>query len=252
VSALQQFVYAGQDVRMVEKDGEPWFIASDVAEILDYRMASDMTRRLDTEDKGYAKVRTPGGDQEVSVISESGLYDAIFRSNAEGAKPFRRWVTGTVLPTIRKTGTFSAGPELPTLPRSFSEALRQLADASEQLELVAPKAEAYDALMDAHGLYSMQAAAKALGYGPNVLYRHLRRLGVLQGNNLPYQRYMHHFDVKAGTYRNRAGELVPTATTMVRPSGVDFLRRKLAQAAEAVVAADVLVDSVPGAGVSSE
>ncbi len=235
MSAVQLFNYGGQEVRTVELAGEPWFIAADVAEILDYRMASDMTRRLDPEDKGYAKVRTPGGEQEVLVISEAGLYDSIFRSNAEGAKPFRRWVTGTVLPTIRKTGSFTAGTELPALPRSFSEALRQLADASEQLEIVAPKAEAYDALMDAHGLYSMQAAAKALGYGPNVLYRHLRRLGILQGNNLPYQRYMHHFEVKTGTYRNRSGELVPTATTMVRPSGLDFLRRKLAQAAEAVV-----------------
>jgi anti-repressor protein len=232
VNALQQFVYDGHDVRTVAVGGEPWFIAADVAGILDYRMASDMTRRLDADDKGYAKVRTPGGEQEVAVISEAGLYDSIFRSNSEGAKPFRRWVTGNVLPTIRKTGSFHAMDAAPTLPRSFADALRQLADASEQLEAVAPKAEAYDALMDSSGLYSMQAAAKALGYGPNILYRDLRRLGILQGNNLPYQRYMHHFEVKTGTYRNRSQELVPTATTMVRPAGLDFLRRKLAQAAE--------------------
>jgi anti-repressor protein len=236
VSALQQFSYAGQEVRTVEVAGEPWFIAADVAGILDYRMASDMTRRLDVDDKGYAKVRTPGGEQDVVVISEAGLYDSIFRSNSEGAKPFRRWVTGTVLPTIRKTGSFHAADEAPALPRSFADALRQLADTCEQLEAVAPKAEAYDALMDASGLYSMQAAAKALGYGPNVLYRDLRRLGILQGNNLPYQRYMHHFEVKTGTYRNRSQELVPTATTMIRPAGLDFLRRKLAQAAEEATA----------------
>jgi prophage antirepressor-like protein len=232
VIALQQFTYAGQGVRTLDVAGEPWFIAADVAGILDYRMASDMTRRLDVDDKGYAKVRTPGGEQEVVIISEAGLYDSIFRSNSEGAKPFRRWVTGTVLPTIRKTGSFDTADEIPALPRTFADALRQLADTCEQLEAVAPKAEAYDALMDASGLYSMQAAAKALGYGPNVLFRDLRRLGILQGNNLPYQRYMHHFDVKAGTYRNRSHELVPTATTMVRPAGLDFLRRKLAQATE--------------------
>jgi prophage antirepressor-like protein len=228
MNSLQQFTYAGQGVRTLDIAGEPWFIAADVAGILDYRMASDMTRRLDVDDKGYAKVRTPGGEQEVVIISESGLYDSIFRSNSEGAKPFRRWVTGTVLPTIRKTGSFPAADEIPALPRTFADALRQFADTCEQLEAVAPKAEAYDALMDASGLYSMQAAAKALGYGPNVLFRDLRRLGILQGNNLPYQRYMHHFEVKAGTYRNRSNELVPTATTMVRPAGLDFLRRKLA------------------------
>jgi prophage antirepressor-like protein len=239
VNPLQQFTYAGQGVRTVEVAGEPWFIAADVAGILDYRMASDMTRRLDPDDKGYAKVRTPGGEQDVVVISEAGLYDSIFRSNSEGAKPFRRWVTGTVLPAIRKTGSFqTTATGAPALPSSFADALRQLADTFEQLEAVAPKAEAYDALMYAQGLYSMQAAAKALGYGPNILYRDLRRLGILQGNNLPYQRYMHHFEVKTGTYRNRSQELVPTATTMIRPAGLDFLRRKLAKAAEDA-AADV-------------
>lgn len=245
MSTVQQFTYDAQEVRTIELDGEPWFIAADVAGILDYRMASDMTRRLDADDKGYAKVRTPGGDQDLVVISEAGLYDSIFRSNSEGAKPFRRWVTGTVLPTIRKTGSFHSAPtEAPALPTSFADALRQLADTFEQLEAVAPKAEAYDALMDASGLYSMQAAAKALGYGQNVLFRDLRRLGILQGNNLPYQRYMHHFEVKLGSYKNRAGETVPTATTMVRPAGLDFLRRKLSQAAEeAAVPAGSLVRS---------
>jgi DNA-damage-inducible protein D len=98
-----------------------------------------------------------------------------------------------------------------------------------------PKAEFFDNLMDANGLYSMEATAKSLGYGRNVLYRDLRRLGILQGNNLPYQRHAHHFKVIPGTYTNRkTGELVPTATTWVRPSGLDYLRRKLAEAVEAV------------------
>jgi prophage antirepressor-like protein len=233
VSALQQFIYAGQELRTVDLHGEIWFLAGDVAQILGYRMASDMVRRLDEEEKGYAKVRTPGGEQEVTIISESGLYNAIFRSNSEGAKPFRTWVTGDVLPALRKTGTYTAAPSPHALPQSFADALRQLADTHEQLEAATPKVEAYEAFMAADGLYSMQAAAKSLGYGPNILFRELRRLGILQGNNLPYQRYMHHFEVKTGTYRNRSNELVPTATTMVRPGGLDFLRRKLSQAVEA-------------------
>ena len=58
----------------------------------------------------------------------------------------------------------------------------------------------------------------------------VRRLGVLQGNNLPYQRYEHHFKVVPQTYKNRrTGETVPTATTFVRPAGVEFLRKKLTQ-----------------------
>lgn len=103
---LIPFQYGSREVRTVAVDDVPWFVASDVAKILNYRSAPDMTRRLDTDDKGYAKVRTPGGEQELTIISESGLYDAIFRSNAEGAKPFRRWVTGEVLPAIRKHGGY--------------------------------------------------------------------------------------------------------------------------------------------------
>jgi anti-repressor protein len=104
---LNLFDYQGQQVRTVIKGEEVWFVASDVARVLAYRMASDMTRRLRDSDKGYAKVRTPSGDQQMTVINESGLYDAVFRSNAEGALPFRYWVTGEVIPSIRKHGVYA-------------------------------------------------------------------------------------------------------------------------------------------------
>lgn len=233
MSDLQQFVYAGQDVRTIETDGEPWFVAADVARILGYSATAALTRRLDDDDKGVRELHTLGGQQSMAVISEPGLFAAILGSQVAGAKAFKRWVTHEVLPVIRKMGTY--GNEQPhALPQSFADALRQLADTHEQLEAAAPKVEAYDALVEANGLLSMQAAAKTLGYGPNILYRDLRRLGILQSNNLPYQRYLHHFEVKLGSYRNRRGETVPTATTMVRPAGLDFLRRKLTQSAEAV------------------
>lgn len=244
MNAMQQFTYAGQAIRTEAIDGNSWFVASDVAQVLGYSATAALTRRLDDDDKGVRDLHTPGGKQSMAVISEPGLFAAILGSQVPGAKAFKRWITHEVLPEIRRTGTYAAS-SAHQLPQSFAEALRQLADASEQLEAVVPKAEAYDALMDASGLYSMQAAAKALGYGPNILYRDLRRLGILQSNNLPYQRYAHHFDVKLGSYRNKRNELVPTATTMVRPAGLDFLRRKLARAAEAVttLTADDLVRS---------
>lgn len=104
---LNLFNYQGQQVRTVAKDEEIWFVASDVARVLAYRDAANMTRRLRSTDKGYSKVSTPSGDQQMTVINESGLYDAVFRSNAEGALPFRYWVTGEVLPTIRKHGIYA-------------------------------------------------------------------------------------------------------------------------------------------------
>lgn len=232
-----RYIYEHQPIRTVVIDSEPWFVASDVANVLEYRMASDMTRRLEDCDKGYAKVSTPGGGQDMTVINESGLYDAVFRSNSEGAKPFRRWVTGEVIPAIRRTGSYATTtePTTPALPQTYAEALRAAADQAERAELaeskvaeLEPKAEFYDDLMESDGTYSFLAISKMLGWGRNVMMRELRRSGVIQGNNLPYQRYEHHFKVTPGTYINRkTGQTIPTATTTVRPSGIDFLRKKL-------------------------
>lgn len=101
---------------------------------------------------------------------------------------------------------------------------------TEKVAQDAPKVAAFDELMEADGTYSLLAASKILGWGRNVMVRELKRLGVLQGNRLPYQRYAHHFKVVPQTYTNRKnGQTVPTATTFVRPCGLEFLRKKLAE-----------------------
>ncbi len=113
---LIPFDFEGRPVRVVtDVQGEPWFVAADVAQSLDYRMASDMTRSLDDDEKGTQIVRTPSGDQEMLVINESGLYSAILKSRKPEAKRFKRWVTREVLPAIRKTGRYalSGTPALP-------------------------------------------------------------------------------------------------------------------------------------------
>jgi anti-repressor protein len=165
MSDLELFTYSGYDVRTVVIDGEVWFVAADVAAVLEYRMASDMTRRLDDDDKGYAEVRTPGGDQNMSVISEAGLYDAIFRSNSDGAKPFRRWITGEVIPAIRRTGSYSnapalSGPEL--LAHAVLEAKAMLDEAHATIAVLEPKAEVADRFLEAEGDYSVRDAAQSL------------------------------------------------------------------------------------------
>lgn len=232
MSALQQFLYAGHEVRTLQMDGEPWFVLADLCTVLGLRNATMISQRIDPDALSQAEViDSMGRKQTASVVNEAGMYEVVIRSDKPEAVKFRRWITGEVLPVLRKTGTYTVGAAY-ALPQSFADALRQLADSCEQLEAAAPKVEAYDALIEADGLLSMQAAAKALGYGPNILYRDLRRLGILQGNNLPYQRYLQLFDVKLGSYRNRRGETVPTTTTMVRPAGLDFLRRKLTKATE--------------------
>lgn len=111
-NAVQTFNFNGLALRALSVDGEPWFIAKDVAEVLGYRMASDMTRRLDEDEKGTRSVRTPGGEQNLTIISEPGLYEAILGSQVSGAKVFKRWVKNDVLPAIRKTGSYGGQVEL--------------------------------------------------------------------------------------------------------------------------------------------
>lgn len=105
---LTIFAYESTAVRTVILGDEPWFAASDIARILGYRNAPDMTRNLDEDEKGTQIVRTLGGEQELSVVSESGLYAAIFKSRRAEARKFRKWVTAEVLPAIRKTGHYAA------------------------------------------------------------------------------------------------------------------------------------------------
>ncbi len=106
-SDIQIFCYKAMPVRTTEIDGETWFVAKDVADILEMRDAFNATRDLDEDEKGTCKVSTPGGIQEMTIISEAGLYTLLMRSNKEEAKPFRRWVTHDVLPSIRKTGSYT-------------------------------------------------------------------------------------------------------------------------------------------------
>ena len=103
------------EVRTLAIDGEPWAAAIDVAKALGYKEPQKAIRtHVDPEDKGVSKMDTPGGNQDVVIINESGLYSLILSSKLPNAKRFKRWVTSEVLPAIRKTGTYSRKPEAPT------------------------------------------------------------------------------------------------------------------------------------------
>lgn len=95
-------------LRIVDQNGEPWFVAMDVAEILGYSDAEAMTRRLDADEKmTYKSSVISKTNPVVTLINESGLYHAILGSKKPDAQKFRKWVTGKVLPTIRKKGSFN-------------------------------------------------------------------------------------------------------------------------------------------------
>lgn len=113
MSNLQQFVFNKQSVRIVSIDGEPWFVATDVCEILEVGNVSQALNRLDDDEKNTIILNDgKRGNPNTAIISESGLYSLTLSSRKPQAKPFKRWVTHEVLPSIRKTGSYSTTKSL--------------------------------------------------------------------------------------------------------------------------------------------
>lgn len=106
MNELQIFNYNGNEVRTIQKDGEPWWVLKDVCNILSIRNPADVFIRLDEDEKGVGQIDTLGGKQHMNIVNESGLYNVILRSDKPEAKPFRKWVTAEVLPSIRKHGGY--------------------------------------------------------------------------------------------------------------------------------------------------
>lgn len=133
---LQVWQYNKNKIRTVTKDGEPWFVAKDVCDILEIHNSRAALESLEDSEKGVAITDTLGGEQSLTIINESGMYGLIFKSRKKEAKYFRAWVTGTVLPEIRKHGTYTAPTATPALavPATFSEALFLAAKQAEQIE----------------------------------------------------------------------------------------------------------------------
>ena len=105
-NSLQLFQNAGFKVRVVMRDGEPWFVAKDVCTCLEIANVSDACSRLDEDERGIVSTDTPSGNQEMLIVSEPGLYSLIGSSKKPEAKAFKRWVNHEVLPSIRKTGGY--------------------------------------------------------------------------------------------------------------------------------------------------
>lgn len=147
-------------------DGEPWFVASDIAKALGYRMASDMTRRLDEDERGTRSVRTPSGEQQMTVITEAGMYSSILGSKVEGAARFRRWVTHEVLPAIRRDGAYveSDGTEddATLMARALRAADRALRERDARIAALEPKAGMFDACMDGERWMSVTEVSRLL------------------------------------------------------------------------------------------
>ena len=174
MNELQIFNYNTHPVRTVERDGEPWFVLKDVCEVLGIADHKVVARRLD-EDEGCLIPLTDalGRSRETTVINESGLYNVILRSDKPEAKPFRRWVTSEVLPSIRRTGGYIQGQEtlspaelmakaLMVAQKTLSEREARISELTVENQRLLPRAEYFDQLVDRNLLTNFRDTAKQL------------------------------------------------------------------------------------------
>ena len=139
-SAIKLFANPQFRVRVIMRCADPWFVAKDACDCLEITNVSQACQTLDDDEKGIYKVDTLGGSQDMMLISESGLYTLIMRSNKPEAKVFRKWVTSEVLPSIRKTGSYSVAQTTLAIPKTLPEALRAYADEVERREAAEKRA----------------------------------------------------------------------------------------------------------------
>lgn len=149
MSELSTFNFNMFPCRVIDINNEPWFVAKDIADILEYSETAMMTRRLDDDEKGKIKsAETAGltsvGNNDVTIINESGLYNAILGSNKPEAKVFKKWITAEVLPSIRKHGAYATPATLENMINNPDFAIglfRELKKEQDARKLLEAKAE---------------------------------------------------------------------------------------------------------------
>lgn len=196
-------------IRTVEIDGEPYFVGKDVANVLGYADTKNALKaHVDEEDKRGWQITTPGGEQSMTTINESGLYSLILSSKLPTAKKFKRWITSEVLPTIRKHGAYMTPETLeeailnPDYLLRVVSALKSETDKrkaleatnaslSVDLEIARPKAEYFDELVDRNTLTNFRETAKQLGVPPkkfvDFLLDHKYIYRDKRGKLMPYE-----------------------------------------------------------------
>lgn len=235
-----------------DENGEPWLVATDLAKILEYRDAAQLTRLLDDDEKGTQILRTPGGDQKMSVINESGFYRAIMQRRSSWVKnehkrkfivSFQRWVTHEVLPSIRKHGGYMAGQEQMTPEQMLAASMRwlesRIKEQEAQLEAQKPKVLFADAVSASDGTCLVGELAKMLtqaGFtiGQNRLFALLREDGYLgktgQNRNVPLQRWVEQglFRIKETAITHPDGHVTINRTPKVTGKGQTYFLKKYA------------------------
>ena len=232
MNAIKTFNFGASPVRIIEINGEPWFVASDVGAVLQLTNIRASIALLDDDEKGVNTIDTLGGTQEIGIISESGLYTLILKSRRPEAKPFRKWVTSEVLPSIRKTGSYGQ----PAIPQSYPELLRAYADEYEarqalanQVKVDAPKVAFANDVLASNGEFLIGQVAYALSQKYKDFYAYLRRIRAVTLKNEPYAEFVYRglFRRRLRTYQRDDGSSAVSITTYVTTKGVYWLHQRL-------------------------
>ena len=176
------------DLRVTLKTGEPWFVAADVCKALDIAQPTRACERLDEDEKGVSLIHTPGGEQELLIINEPGLYSMVLGSRKKEAKAFKRWVTHDVIPSIRKHGVYMTTETMEKvmndpdflinlLQELKAERARRISLESENAVML-PKAEYCDAVLRSESLIATNVIAKDYGMHATRFNRMLENMGV--------------------------------------------------------------------------
>ena len=180
MSYIVVHTFHGQQVRTIMgPDGEPRFVLSDLCKALNLTNAAVVARRLSDSMKGVSQIYTPGGPQEMTVVTEAGMYSVVLRSDKPEAVKFQEWVTGEVLPSIRKTGAYSLQPKLEG-PELMAYAL---IEAQKTIEATTARAEAAEAQIEADKPATTLGKAITAGDG-DLLVRDVARILASHGVNI--------------------------------------------------------------------
>ncbi len=235
------------EIRTTMKDGEPWFVAADVCRALEIANNRDALTRLDADEKGVALTDTPGGEQEMAIVNEPGLYTLVLGSRKAEARDFKRWITHDVLPTIRKTGGYVANDDLflaTYLPNAddatkamFTATLATVRTLNARIEADKPKVLFAEAVEAADNSILIGDLAKLLrqngvDIGQRRLFGWLRDNGYLiksgESKNMPTQYSMERglMEVKERTVTLPNESIRVTRTTKITGKGQTFFVNK--------------------------
>lgn len=229
-------------IRTIEKDGEPWFVGKDVANALGFTNSRDaISTHVFLEDRGVDSIDTPGGNQKMTVINESGVYALVFGSRLTTAKKFKHWVTSEIIPSIRKHGAYMTPDKLEEVllkPDTLIQLAQNLKAEQEKrralevkMEEQKPKvlfAESVEAAKTSILIGELAKLLKQNGIniGQNRLFQWLRQNGYLirrQGSdyNMPTQRAMEMglFEIKETTITHSDGHIHVSKTPKVTGKG---------------------------------